>query len=187
MKSKDVDYFEALYEVARVINASLDPSFVLAEIARCVVSAMQLKASSIRLLDSRGKRLVMGAAYGLSEKYLRKGPVLIGGSGIDQGALNGKTIWVKDAQTDKDFQYGDMAKKEGIKSVLVVPLLLESRIIGVLRVYAAKVRKFSDQEIRFLEAVANLSAIALDNARLHKKLQADCDLMAAHKYRIDDN
>ncbi|MDO9585827.1 MAG: hypothetical protein Q7I93_05005 [Syntrophales bacterium] len=48
-------------------------------------------------------------------------------------------------------------------------------------------RKFSDQEIRFLEAVANLSAIALDNARLHQKLQADCDLMAAHKYRIDDN
>jgi len=187
MKEKEMDYFAALYDVARAINASLDPPFVLAEIARCVVSAMQLKASSIRLLDSRGKRLVMGAAYGLSEKYLQKGPVLIEESGIDQGALNGKTIWIKDAQTDKDFQYGDMAKKEGIKSVLVAPLLLESRVIGVLRVYAAKVRKFSDQEIRFLEAVANLSAIALDNARLHKKLQVDCDLMAAHKYRIDDN
>jgi GAF domain-containing protein len=57
----------------------------------------------------------------------------------------------------------------------------------VLRVYSDKVRKFNLQEIRFLEAVANLSAIALDNAQLHQKLQLNCDLMAAHKYRIDDN
>jgi GAF domain-containing protein len=187
MGEKDMDYFEALYDVARVINASLDPPFVMAEIARCVVSAMRLKASSTRLLDSRGKSLVMGAAYGLSEEYLQKGPVLIEESGIDQAALNGKTIWIKDAQTDKQFQYGDMAKKEGIKSVLVTPLFLESKVVGVLRGYTARVRKFSEQEIRFLEAAANLSAIALDNARLHQKLKINCDLMAAHKYRIDDN
>jgi len=187
MKEKEMDYFEALYEVARVINASLDPSLVLAEITKCIVSAMQLKASSIRLLDSRGKRLVMGAAYGLSEKYLQKGPVLTEESGIDKVALGGKTIWIKDAQTDKAFQYGDMAKKEGIKSVLAIPLLVEHRTVGVLRIYTAKMRKFNSDEIRFLEAVANLSAIALDNARLHEKLQVSCDLMAAHKYRIDDN
>jgi GAF domain-containing protein len=59
--------------------------------------------------------------------------------------------------------------------------------MGVMRVYTDKVRKFSDQEIRFLEAAANLSAIAIDNARLHKSLQTRYDLMAAHKYRIDDN
>ncbi len=187
MKEKEMDYFTALYDVARVINASLDPSLVLEEIVRCVVSAMQVKASVIRLLDSREKRLIMGAAYGLSDKYLRKGPISTEESGIDRSALNGKTIWIKDAQTDKSFQYGDMARKEGIKSVLVVPLFVENKVIGVLRVYADKIRKFNDQEIRFLEAVANLSAIALDNARLHRNLQVSCDLMAAHKYRIDDN
>ncbi len=48
-------------------------------------------------------------------------------------------------------------------------------------------RKFRDEEIKFLKAVANLSAIALDKARMHKTLQTRCDLMAAHKYRIDDN
>jgi GAF domain-containing protein len=46
---------------------------------------------------------------------------------------------------------------------------------------------FREGETRFLEAVVNLSAIALDNARLHKTLQTRCDLMTAHKYRIDDN
>ncbi len=187
MKEKGMDYFTALYDVARIINASLDPEHVLAEIVRSVAVAMHLEAAIIRLFDSRGKKLVMGAVYGLSDKYLQKGPILIDESGIDKSALAGKTIWLENAQRDAKFQYRDMAKAEGIKSVLVTPLTVERKVIGVLRVYSHKVRKFEKQEIRFLEAVANLSAIALDNARLHQGLQTDCDLMAAHKYRIDDN
>jgi signal transduction protein with GAF and PtsI domain len=187
MKEKEKDYFVALYDVARVINASLEPSRVLEEIVRCVAEAMHVKACSIRLLDSREKKLVLGASYGLSEGYIHKGPILVEESGLDRKALQGKTIWLNDAQTNKDFQYGAKAKVEGIKSVLVVPLLLEKKAIGVLRVYADRIREFSDREIKFLEAVANLSAIALDNARLHKTLQTRCDLMAAQKYRIDDN
>jgi GAF domain-containing protein len=112
---------------------------------------------------------------------------LVEESGLDQKALKGKSVWLKDVQTSKYFQYGARAKVEGIKSVLVVPLLLEKNAIGVLRVYADKIREFKDREIKFLEAVANLSAIALDNARMHKTLQTSCDLMTAHKYRIDDN
>jgi len=187
MKGKDVDYFAALYDVARVINASLEPSKVLEKIVQGVVRAMGVKASSIRLLDSRNRMLVLGAASGLSKGYVRKGPILIAQSGLDRKVLKGKSIWLRDAQTAKDFQYGAMAKAEGIRSVLVVPLMLEKRTIGVLRVYADKIRKFRDDELKFLKAVANLSAIALDNASMHKTLQTRCDLMAAHKYRIDDN
>ncbi len=187
MKGKDVDYFVALYDVARVINASLDLSKVLEKIVQCVVKAMGVKASSIRLLDSRDRMLVLGAANGLSKGYVRKGPILVEESGLDRKVLKGRSVWLKDAQTAKDFQYGSMAKAEGIKSVLVVPLILEKKAIGVLRVYTDKIRKFRDDELKFLRAVANLSAIALDNARMHETLQTRCDLMVAHKYRIDDN
>src|SRR4030043_516738 len=81
MKGKDVDYFAALFDVARVINASLEPLKVLEKIVQCVVRAMGVKASSIRLLDSRERMLVMGAASGLSKGYVCKGPILIGESG----------------------------------------------------------------------------------------------------------
>lgn len=187
MSAKEMDYFRALYDVARVINASLDPARVLEEIVRCVAKSMRVKACSLRLLDSRSKTLVMGAAWGLSDAYLHKGPILVKESGLDRRALKGKAVYLKDAGTDRGFQYGARATAEGIKSVLVVPLMLEQKAIGVLRVYAGAVREFSAQEIRFLEAAANLSAIALDNARLHRMLQTRCDLMTAHKYRIDDN
>jgi len=187
MKGKDVDYFVALYDVARVINASLEPSKVLEKIVQSVVRAMGVKASSIRLLDSRERMLVLGAASGLSKKYVHKGPILVEESGLDRKVLKGRSVWLKDAQTAKDFQYGAMAKVEGIISVLVVPLMLEKKAIGVLRVYADRIRKFREEELKFLKAVANLSAIALDNARMHERLQTRLDLMAAHKYRIDDN
>ncbi len=187
MKGKEMDYFTALYEVARVINASLEPSRVLEEIVKCVTKAMNVKASSLRLLDYREKKLIMGAFRGLSEAYVQKGPILVEGSGLDKKALRGKTIYLKDAQTDKNFQYTEKAKVEGIKSVLVVPLMVEKKAIGVLRVYTDKVREFNEKEIKFLEAAANLSAIAIDNARMHQMLQMRCDLMSAHKYRIDDN
>jgi signal transduction protein with GAF and PtsI domain len=187
MKIKEKDYFTALYEVAKVINASLEPSEVLKKIVECVARALDVKACSIRLLDARGKRLLMGAACGLSKGYLVKGPVLVEESGIDRKALGGKTIWIEDAQTDRNFQYTAEAKKENIRSVLVTPLLVGKKAIGVLRAYTEKERRFDKQEIRFLEAAANLSAIALDNARLYKALKTNFDLLVEHKYRIDDN
>jgi len=187
MDDKEKNYFKALYNVARVINASLETSTVLEEIVQRVAAAMQVKACSLRLLDARRRRLLMGASCGLSEGYLRKGPILVEESGLDRQALFGETVWIEDAQTDEGFQYKDKAKSEGIHSLLVVPLKVGKKSIGVLRAYAGDVRKFNEEEILFLEAVADLSAIALENARLHQALQTDYDLLVADRNRIDDN
>ncbi len=187
MPAKKPDYFNALYEVAKVINASLDPSQVLEEIVHAVAEAMGVKACALRVLGARRKRLLLGACWGLSEGYLRKGPVLVSESGIDQKALKGDQVYLKDAQTDPNFQYGDRAKAEGIRSVLAVPLKVGKKAVGVLRVYSATTRQFSEEETRFLEAAANLSAIALENARLHQALKKDYDLLVAHGNRLDDN
>ena len=187
MKKKEMDYFNALYNVARVINASLDTSNILEEIVRSVAKSLQVKACSLRILDARKKRLLLGAFYGLSTKYIRKGPVLLRESALDQSAIAGETIWLQNAQTDDRFQYKDMARAEGIQSVLVLPLRVGNKVIGVLRVYSETVREFDKEEIRFLEAVSNLSAIALDNARLYQALKTNFDLLAAEKCRLDDN
>jgi transcriptional regulator with GAF, ATPase, and Fis domain len=187
MKKKRLDYFEALYNVAKVINATLELPQVLSEVVHCITETMGVKASSLRLLDPRKKKLLMAATHGLTSGYIRKGPVLVEKSGLDRQALKGKSIWIKDAQTDKNFQYGGRAQEEGIRSVLVVPLGIGKKVIGVLRVYTEKVHEFSDKDIRFLEAVASLSTIAIENARLHQHLRTECDLLSAYKYRLDDN
>jgi signal transduction protein with GAF and PtsI domain len=187
MKKKKLDYFAALYNVAKVINATLELPQVLSEIVRCITETMGVKASSLRLLDPRKKKLLLAATYGLSDGYIRKGPVLVEKSGLDRKALKGKSFYIKDAQTDKNFQYGGRAQEEGIRSVLVVPMGIGKKFIGVMRVYTEKVHEFSDQDIQFLEAVASLSTLAIENARLHQNLKTECDLLSAYKYRLDDN
>jgi len=122
MNGKELDYFSALYEMAKVVNASLDPERILHEIVHFVTRTLAVKACSIRLLDTREKRLVMGAYHGLSADYVQKGPVLVEESGIDQKALKGETIYLKDAQTDRDFNTAMKLGKRGSSRCSWFPL-----------------------------------------------------------------
>ncbi|KMY68777.1 diguanylate phosphodiesterase [Desulfocarbo indianensis] len=187
MAAKKKDYFASLYKVAKLINSSLEPEEVLDGIVRGVAEGMGVKACALRLLDAKHDELRMGAYWGLSKGYLRKGKVTLSGSRLDKRALSGEAVYLEDVRSDPNFQYGERAKTEGIVSALVVPLQVNGRAIGVLRVYTARKRDFGKEDIAFLEASANLSAIALDKARLHKALKTDYDLLVADRDRIDDN
>lgn len=184
MESKEQNFYKALYAVAKVINSSLEPETLFKKIAESITSAMKVKGASIRLLDRQGKRLLLAASYGISKGYLRKGAVEVGKSVIDQEALAGKIVAIQDARTDPKFQYHEQAKEEGIVSVLVVPLRVEDRKIGVLRVYAPESRDFAPDEIDFVTAIANLSAIAIENAHLHQALKRDYELLTDFEYRL---
>lgn len=187
METCGMDYFEALYDVARAVNASLEPAEVLGTIVRSVTRGLKVKASGLRILNRAGDTLLMGASSGLSQGYIRKGPVTVADSGLDREALAGKTIYIEDIQEHAGFQYPDRAKEERLHSLLVVPLMVEGRAIGVLRAYSEEPRHFDGDETKFLEAAANLAAIALENARLHAALKRDYDLLVQHEFRLDDN
>lgn len=177
-------YYRALYEAARVINSSLDPAAVLKTIVEQTARAMGVKACTLRLLDRAGEYLLPGATCGLSRAYLRKGKVALASSRLDKAALAGETVYIRDATTDPRFQYPEAAKAEGVVSVLVVPLMLEEkRAIGVIRVYSDVEREYTVEEKEFLTIMANLSAIALENARLHQALKADFELLTAFQFQ----
>ena len=178
------DYFHALRDVALVINSSLDPRDVLKKIAKQTAATMSCKASTIRLLDSTGHFLLPSAEYGLSASYMRKGPVEIKNSGLDGEVLSGKTIHLKDATADGRFQYRESAKAEGLVSVLSSPLMVNGKAIGLIRVYSDVERDFSDDEVIFMEAVAAISALAIENSRLHDALRNNYELLSKHAYSV---
>ena len=178
------DYFHALVDVATVINSSLEPNIVLKKITEQTTRAMNCKASTIRLLDRTGKVLLASAAYGLSSGYMRKGPVEVAKSGMDSDVLAGKLIYLRNVSKDAGFQYPSNAKDEGLVSVLSAPLTVEGRPIGILRVYASEERDFSDEEKEFLKGVANISAIAIENARMTEALRCKYDLLTTYNYQI---
>lgn len=185
MQSNATSYFKALYEVATVINSSLNPQIVLQKVVEQVANALSAKACTLRLLDRSGKCLLASASHGLSKGYLRKGQVELLKSRIDADVLSsGKPIYIKDVGTDNRFQYPDAAKAEGIVSILVAPLLVDRKPVGIVRVYTGEVREFSQDDQDFLMAVAHVAAIAIQNARLHDALRYDYELLTEYNYQI---
>ncbi len=173
MRKSKVQYYNTLYQVTRTITSTLDLNEVLRLIAENTAKTMDMKACSIRLIDEDKKTLRIVSAYGLSEDYIKKGPVEIDKSPLDAEVIKGNIVKIKDAASDPRFQYPEEAKKEGIKSVLCVPLQLKDRIIGVMRVYTEKPHNFTKGEIEFLNALASSAAIAIENARLYDLLRRD--------------
>lgn len=158
-------------EMASGIAASTDIKTILQTLTEDVAKALGVKAATIRLLDENRVTLRLAASYGLSEKYLQKGPVSAEKS-IAQ-ALQGKPVVVKDAATDAGVQYRKEKKEEGIVTILSVPIKSREEVIGVLRLYSAVPRDFTDDEIRFVNALAYMGGVAIQNMQLMAMLKDD--------------
>jgi GAF domain-containing protein len=169
------DYYTALYQAALTISSSLELSEVLQSVVTSITEAMQVNACVLRLLDSRTGQLQLSAVHGLSSGYLAKGPVDVEHSPIDSEALSGKAVIIPDVSADTRFQYVEAAKREGIVSVLCVPLEVHGEAIGVLRVYTSEPCTFHEDDIQFLSVLASLAALAIENANLYQSLKSSYD------------
>lgn len=165
------DYYESVYQIALILNSARDPRALIRSIVETTAKAMGAKACSLMLLTAKRDVLLHTAAYGLSDRYLRKGPVAVGQ--IISDVLEGKPVAVLDATTDERVLYREQARKEGIASMLSVPMRLRGEVIGVLRIYTAEPHRFGKDDIRFVETIGNLGAVALENLRAYDVLQKD--------------
>ena len=162
-------------DVCNRIISRFDLPDVLSNLVKTAAECLNAKGSAIRLLDEKGYTLEVAAAYGLSEEYLNKGPVEINASPIDQEALIGQVATIPYASADPRFQYPNEADKEGIASVLCVPLRAGIKTIGVIRVYTSEPHEFTEQEVNLLYTLACHGAVAIENARMRHELQRQYD------------
>lgn len=154
---------QALAEALRALNSPARTAEVLNLIVDLAARALRVKGCSLMLLSPDRREFFHVAARGLSSRYLRKGPVLTERSVTE--ALAGAPVYVADASQDPRVQYREAAAKEGIVSVLSLPLLLKGETIGVLRAYAARSREFDAEELEFLRSLGDLAAVALERGR----------------------
>jgi GAF domain-containing protein len=164
--------FEAIYRIAHQINSTLELKQVLKSLLLESVRELNVRAGSIRLLNPQKQMLHLATAYGLSEDYLKKGEVELAQSPIDQRVLDqGRPASITDVTRESGFQYAEAASREGIRSILVLPLRLRELMLGVMRLYSGQIRHFAPEEISLANAVADLGAVAIENARLHQMLK----------------
>jgi GAF domain-containing protein len=167
MATKQIAYFRIFHEVSRAILSVLDSKEVFELIVRRVVHALKLKGASLRLLNEETNDLELAASRFLSKKYLRKGPLNADKSVPE--VLKGKPILILDAQNDPRIQYRKEKAEEGIVSILSVPVQVHNKVIGMLRLYTAAPRSFTEEEMEFASAIAEMAGLAIVNARMYEK------------------
>ncbi len=168
-----MDHLDA--EVCRLcgdLAKAPDLTSTLKVLAQSVTKIMGVKGCTIRLLDEKNQTLEIAAAFGLSAKYLKKGPITVKEHPVDQKVLKGRVISTKDITKEPHVLYLEQAKKEGIKSVLSVPLMEEERAIGVIRVYTSEPHIFTKEETEKLKALASLGGILAGRARIWDEMNA---------------
>lgn len=178
--------YEIIYEVSRTVNSSLDPSEVLSRIAEQVTRAMGVKGCFIRLLDRSGKVLKPAAYYGLSERYAKKGVV----EKWPRAAWTAKLSparWSRSPMRVRTRASSTAAKRQrkGWFPCWWPPCSWKAAVPSACsRVYTGERREFDEEEIGFLQAIANISAIAIENARMHQTLKRQMELINAYDYQV---
>jgi serine phosphatase RsbU (regulator of sigma subunit) len=127
-------------------------------------------ACSIRVLNDDRTELQTMAAYGLSEAYLTKGPILLARSRIDQEVLATKEcVYVADQRTDPRVLYPAEARREGIVSALCAPMTYKGGVEGIVRVYTRRPHEFDWFETSLIRGLASQGASTIVNLRLYNE------------------
>lgn len=162
-------FLRGFMQISRAVTSTLKYQEVLNTIVKQVTDVFNAKGCTLLLLNQDKTGLDQVAAYGLSKKYLEKGPVDVKKSIAE--TVSGTPQQIYDTQDDPRVQYPAEAAEEGIGSILAIPIKIRDRILGSLRIFTEQKRKFYNEEVDYAMAVAEQCGIAIENAIMYSKGQ----------------
>lgn len=168
MKRKALQ-LETLSQVSETVASSRIIEDVLQLIVTMTAQMMGSKICSIMLLDGENGELRIAATQSLSEQYRRKPNLKVGQSISGRAVQERRPIIVADVTKEQDYMYRDLAAKEGLVSLLSMPMLVRDKAVGVINSYTSVPHTFTAEDVRLMQAIANQAAIAIEHATLMEK------------------
>jgi signal transduction protein with GAF and PtsI domain len=168
MKKQLLNY-DTLLKVTKVISHSRDPEEVVLMTVDSIKTALDIKGCTLFLVNKSTSELEVAASFGLSDEYINKGP-LSALKSITKSLEEGP-IAIYDVKDDPRLQYPEEAVKEGIASILSVPVVAAGYTIGALRVYSAEPWEFTLDDVNFVQAMAYMAGMAMEMARYYKGMK----------------
>lgn len=170
-----------LAQVGQLITSGTYLDEMLQLIVRMIAEMMQARVCSVMIVDAQRNELVLKAAKCSSEEYWRKPNLKIGNSLISRVVKAKAPLMVRDVTKEESYQYPDLASKEGVRSLVSVPMILKDTVIGVINVYSAEERVFSNEDLRVLSTVADQAAVAFENTKLNVAIQESQEALQTRK------
>jgi len=168
-------HYETLLKVTQAISMSKDSENVVVATVEAVKAALEAKGAALFLVNKKTNELQLAAANGLSNEYLDKGPLSAAKS--IAASLEEGPVAIYDVSDDPRIQYPKAARKEGIASILSVPISIHGQVIGTLRVYTAEPWEFTIDDVNLVQAIAQIAGMALDIARLSKGYKSSIEIL----------
>ena len=174
MKKQLINY-ETMIRIAKAISHSKDPEEVVLMTVEGIKTALDAKGCALFLVNRKTHELEMAGSYGLSDKYVNKGP-LSALQSIAQSLEEGP-VAIYDVSDDPRIQYPEEATEEGIASILSVPLILRGKLAGALRVYTSEPWEFTLDDVNFVQALAQMAGMAIEMSRLYQGQKETIDIL----------
>jgi len=173
----------ALYEMVREMGLCSEQKALMDSVTRQAAGIMGVKACSIKLIDEQKGTLRFASAYGLSEDYTKsKDGIDIKKSPINRKIIEGSVSAIGNIEERDYFQYPEDILKEGIASMICLPLRVDKMVLGVFCVYSKTAHYFTDSDVRFFALMADLTALEIE--KLNIQLNRTWFLQkAAHQLR----
>ncbi|MDD9301703.1 MAG: GAF domain-containing protein [Desulfobacter sp.] len=176
-------YYDTIIKLTTAISQCKDPEEVALITAESVKTAFRAKGCSVFLVDKTTRELGLVASSGLSREYLDKGPIHF--MQTIKEARDAVPIAIYDVFDDPRIEYPEAAQKEGISSLLGVPIISHNKILGALRVYTSDPWEFSFNDITLVQAVALICGMAMDMCRMYKGFKTSIEILK--NMRKDDS
>ncbi|MCG6892872.1 MAG: GAF domain-containing protein [Desulfobacteraceae bacterium] len=168
--------YDTLIQITRSLSRSRKPEEIIQMTVEKIPATLGIKGCALFLIHPETNEMELAAAYGLSQEYLNKGAVSALRSIAD--SLNDGPVAVYDVSDDPRIQYPEAAKKEGIASILSVPILVGDDAIGAVRVYSAETWEFTLDDVNFVQSLAQIAGILIDMSRLHQGQNEYIDVLS---------
>jgi len=158
-----------LYELARDLSSSLELREVLGKVMDRVISLMHASRGFIVLVDPDTGDMSVEMAGGETDQ--NKSRSFLGSKTvIEQVVKSGKAVVSTDASLDDRFKGQQSVILQNLRSIIAVPLVTKGKVIGAVYVdnpFRAAI--FEEKDKEFLQAISDLAAIAIDNARQYSR------------------
>ncbi len=156
------------YELARDLSSSLELDVVLQKVMDRVISLMKASRGFIVLVDATG---IMSVQMSGGDADPEKSKEFLGSrTVIEHVVRTGNAVVSTDASTDDRFKTQQSVIAQNLRSIIAVPLVTKGVVIGAVYVdnpFHASI--FEEKDKEFLQAISDLAAIAIDNARQYER------------------
>ncbi len=172
---------KALSKISKAVASDLYLEDILRLVVSVAAEVMGSNICSLMLIDEKKNELVIRATQSMSEEYNRKPPLKIGEGIAGKAVQQNRPITIKDVTKEKEYKHKDIARKEGLCSLLCVPLAVKGKVIGAINCYTSRPHDFTETEINILSSIANQAAVAIENTELMVKSRVIQEELEARK------